>query len=322
MPRQRSATSRARTHRGRKGLLSLALLVLASLACSDLLGTSTTEVEMLDPQPVETETTIAVQAPVTAEPTPTATTPQPAIAPTQTKPPLSPGINMADVDVLFSYDATLFSQMEPLHEPAYVPENVDSNFHLPAYLHFVFTYAEEIDDWGFYGIQVWPAQQYAAMNSYAASTIAELQTLLDTRPALELNDEFPVLPPPLAAQWITTQAEYLTFQNGSGIRYLVQYVQAAWPVTNESLRYSFQGLTEDGKYFVTATFLASHPALPEDGDEYFETSGIDASTFQQQDNMPYRLEIAQMLNSQSPASFDPSLLSMDAMMQSLLVELP
>lgn len=42
--------------------------------------------------------------------------------------------------------------------------------------------------------------------------------------------------------------------DGGGIRYLTQFGQAAGLITNPELFYTFQGLTDDGAYYVAAVF--------------------------------------------------------------------
>ena len=49
-------------------------------------------------------------------------------------------------------------------------------------------------------------------------------------------------------------AIYLSFRNGTGIRYITHYAQDVAPYTADSFFYTYQGLTSDGKNYVSATF--------------------------------------------------------------------
>ncbi|KAA3647161.1 MAG: hypothetical protein DWQ07_06590 [Chloroflexi bacterium] len=292
----------------------LGLFVLAFLACNPF--SSLPDDAALN----EAGTQVAMGLTQTAQAMPTVTSPT-QVSPTATEialPIISESV-VAALQVDFFYDQTIFSQVERVFEEGYAPEGVDESIYSPDHLFFALTYADESVDGDFYGILVWPADEYASMNPYAAQTLSELEDLLQRRPALELNADYPVLPAPMAAMWMSTQVEYLTFQNGSGIRYVVQRVQQAAPISNQSLRYRFLGLTEDGKYYVSATFMAAHPLLPANPEQYLAENGTDWNTFVVEDQSQYRVETAELLAGQSPDSFDPSLLVLDEMMQSLKV---
>jgi hypothetical protein len=56
---------------------------------------------------------------------------------------------------------------------------------------------------------------------------------------------------------------YLDFANGAGVRALIQYMQDVFFYTNNGLIYEFNGLTEDGHYFVSVRYPVSVPFLME-----------------------------------------------------------
>ena len=58
-----------------------------------------------------------------------------------------------------------------------------------------------------------------------------------------------------------SKPEYLKFENGSGVRYLTMYGQGFAPINNHDLFYSFQGLTADGRYWVSVIMPVNHPSL-------------------------------------------------------------
>ena len=59
----------------------------------------------------------------------------------------------------------------------------------------------------------------------------------------------------------------INFQSGRGIRYVTEYAQMTYPITNHEMFFSFQGLTTDGKYWVSIILPISHPSLLDNGDD-------------------------------------------------------
>jgi hypothetical protein len=106
------------------------------------------------------------------------------------------------------------------------------------------------------------------------------------------------------------------FQNGSGVRFLTQFAQDTAVINNEEILYTFQGLTNDGAYYVSATFPVSHPSLPPDGTIY--PNNWDYWEFT--DNyMDYSMDVENQLNKEPPFTFFPDLFILDEMIETLLV---
>lgn len=156
---------------------------------------------------------------------------------------------------------------------------------------------------------VYPVEALTAVNETAAMEVEGLRQLLEAESDLTVTGTLPYLPLTNAAQALHAQAEYLDFADGSGIRYLTQYGQAANPVTNQELVYTFQGLTTDGAYYVAAVLPVSHPDLPAD----IEDAPAEAAD----DYQAYLAGVVEMLNQADPASFTPALPALDEIMTSL-----
>ena len=108
------------------------------------------------------------------------------------------------------------------------------------------------------------------------------------------------------------QVRYFRFQNGEGVRFLTQYGQAAWPINNDDMFYAFQGLTDNGEFYISAVLPISHPGLPDP-----ESVTMDESFYE---NFMNYVEITEgQLNAESPDSFMPMLSVLDSMIESLLV---
>ena len=100
----------------------------------------------------------------------------------------------------------------------------------------------------------------------------ELKEFLATARASEKNktDDFPQMPfLPMweASQAFFTRPQYVNFKNGHGVFFLTQWnVSETSQVTNDGLEYAFQGMTDDGQFYVDAEFSVTAPFLPRDKD--------------------------------------------------------
>ncbi len=163
-------------------------------------------------------------------------------------------------------------------------------------------------------INVYPVEAYAALSPSAGEIAANLRQLLDQQPVNP--SQIPFLPIWNAAQMMRANIRYLDFGSGRGVRFLTQYGQAAYAINNHSIFYTFQGLTNDNHFYVTAVLPVTHPSLPAD-DSYVPGGDIEAFM---NDFVTYVTQVEQQLSAQPDASFAPDLSKLDAMMQSLRIE--
>lgn len=169
--------------------------------------------------------------------------------------------------------------------------------------------AQELDTVSIY---VYPIAEYAAINEDVAKRIESLKSLIAT-PDQQLPEPLPFLPPYPAGQFFRSNFQPLAFQNGSGIRYITGFSQfpEASSISNNIMVYTFQGITSDGLYYVSAEmpinigFLIGYPEPTEQGN--FE-------------EIKKQVElVTQQLNNSTPESFTPSMTSLDALIQSINV---
>jgi hypothetical protein len=199
---------------------------------------------------------------------------------------------------------------------------------LPAELETEWWSVPEHDDFTFYNyplndtfhkahISIYPVGEFIEVNPSAEESVAGLQEFLALKPEAPERVPF-VLPLFNAAQMITVQVEYLTFEDGSGLRFVSQYGQAAWPINNRDLFYAYQGLTDDGLYLISAVLPVSHPSLPADGDSFIGDE-YDAfiNTYE-----AYLFDVEGQLGSEDPESFFPKLSALDEMLETMRVETP
>lgn len=119
-----------------------------------------------------------------------------------------------------------------------------------------------------------------------------------------------------AAQLFSAQVSYFDFQYGSGIRFLTMFGQDIYPVDNTNLFYTYQGITQDGKYYISAIIPITLTGLPDDGSVLI---GDDYSEFY--DNWDsYLANVLRFQGEQSLDSFNPSLHLLDEMITSILID--
>ncbi len=160
---------------------------------------------------------------------------------------------------------------------------------------------------------IYPINDYIALDSNIATTLSSLQTLLATQPAEP--DAIPFLPIYNAAQMMRAKVEYLTFRNGSGVRFITQYGQAAIPINNLSTLYAFVGLTDDNQYLISATMPVTHPLFDADG----MTEPPEGWAVFSENYTTYVDTMESNLLLQPPATFTPDISLLDTMMSSFLI---
>ncbi len=168
-------------------------------------------------------------------------------------------------------------------------------------------------------ILIFPADEYQKISNDPASSeydartmISSLQSILSTQNFPLQGYYLPALPDQHARQIFHAQETILPFKNGNGIRYITEYSQAAFPAFGGGdMLYTFQGLTNDGKYYVSVMMpidLADLEPMPESA----------ANPAQYPD---YLMKTISQIN-QAGNPFNPSIESLDALAESLLVGLP
>ncbi|MDO9087687.1 MAG: hypothetical protein Q7U53_15875 [Anaerolineaceae bacterium] len=160
-------------------------------------------------------------------------------------------------------------------------------------------------------IFVYPVAELSEFNASTAQMVLDLQTLLNDQ---QVKESMPFLPLFNAAQVMHSQLAFVDFKNGNGVRFLTQFDQAPIPLNNMELIYTFQGLTDDGKYYIAAIFPINHPDLPNDNqvssDQEFEAEKFVAEM----------AESVEKLGQLPVSSFTPDLSKLDTLIQSIEVK--
>ena len=165
-------------------------------------------------------------------------------------------------------------------------------------------------------IDVYPVQRYAeiAPDANIPGLVATLQGLIAG--GAPGSAALPVPPIFNAMQEIHVQYAVVPFATGSGIRFVTQFAQFADPINNHEMFYAYQGLTADGKYWISAILPTSLASLPADG----STPPDGQSPEQFSSNFDsYLAAMSTQLNAQTPGDFSPSLPALDVLVSSLNV---
>jgi len=295
-------------------IFAILTITVSTLACSINFGDGTDQGGQ-PTQPPVVITHIAPDSPA-GQPTEEATDqpPRPTETPTPTlEPTPTSSLHSANYKgISFSFDDAVAGGVMTEDIPAF-PEGAGSpTGALPEITRFNFISYALQGTFHEPNIQVFSVSEYETMNEYAKQVTDQLRNILVTRQT-QVGSVLPLLPTWNAAQFFAAQIHFLDFQNGSGVAYLSMYGQAAWPVNNESIFYTFQGITSDGAWYISAIFPVSHPLLPETGEvDDFETF---ANNFEQ-----HIEDMNRMLNEQDPSSFTPDLLLLDTLVETLSVK--
>ncbi|MBK6645728.1 MAG: hypothetical protein IPG44_08230 [Anaerolineales bacterium] len=159
-------------------------------------------------------------------------------------------------------------------------------------------------------IMIFRSNEYSGYSELTALMIGEIQSM-------QYSDGQP-LPEHLGSDF-SAQIHGLNFQNGHGVRYLTQVMTNFTPINNRDFYYYYQGMTDDGKFFVQAVLPVNAAYLPADDNPNtpLPTDGIPFST---EDFGGYLNAVTLKLNSADSFSFSPYLNQLDMMIESMLVK--
>lgn len=304
-------TTKARPQSLRRFLIALLILLLASLACTVDLGLSDNgeEFTLEQTRVALQQTQIALEILTQPDQPPQTTEEAPPIT-ENTDLPETPDVVYEGIS--FSFDPNITASVNPATVPG---QNMGADYMpgetYPTHFEFTFSNFAIADHFHTPIIYVYPVAEYRAISPSASEVIDKLQLALANHPDGGSLSDLPFLPFWPAAQLFSAQVSYFDFYNGSGVRYLTMYGQALWPVDNQSLLYTYQGLTYDGRFYISAVLPVVHMGLPNDGSELMD----DMLTFEENWDS-YIGETITWLNSQSDGSFFPGLDQLDRMMAS------
>ena len=316
---------------------TIAVLVLATLACGILSGggngedaslqqtldalaiTQAAHETLVAGEPIQPTEAIIIEEPVVPteeviteeppQPTEEVVTQEP--LPTETEVLEIPDALLEGISFSFAPQVAQRADAEIVPGENYGPDAMPgSNY--PTHYKFTLRGYPVVDHFHTPTIIVYPVEEYRAISPQAAEIIAELEQIVRTRSAADMR-ELPFLPMWPANQIFGSNFEFVDFQNGSGMRILTMFGQDIFPINNSSLFYTFQGLTDDGRYYVSAVLPVTHPQLPGD-------SSVDDWPSFEQSWPAYSRETVSWLGDQPSTSFNPNLTDLDTMIATILVD--
>jgi hypothetical protein len=164
-------------------------------------------------------------------------------------------------------------------------------------------------------VYVYPLQDYTTLlPDVVPPMVSALQALIGGGSAPERG--LPFLPAMSGIQAIVARYQVVSFSNGSGIRFITQSNSGIVPVNNQAMFYTFQGLSSDGKYWVSAILPVSSPLVMADGKNPPNGMSMDQFTA---GYSTYMSDLLAKFNDNA-AGFTPDLAVLDALVASIKVQ--
>ncbi len=172
-------------------------------------------------------------------------------------------------------------------------------------------------------IYVYPAMPYVELVPAAFESMHRLRNVMSDPNTSISADQLPEVPFFNAVQMFASNIQVVSFQNGSGVRFLTEYAQYAAPINNHELVYQFQGFTNDGEYYIIAILPITAPVLAETSDAGapLPPGGIPYPLMAEPnaDMQAYYASVTDLLNTASSEVFTPSIKQLDSLIQSMRV---
>ena len=118
-------------------------------------------------------------------------------------------------------------------------------------------------------------------------------------------------------QVFCSQPQILAFPGGKGVRYLTFYSQGPNPVLDQHVFYTFQGVTDDGDFYVSAVFPIETSIFPTEPSPCPKCGEPDYNPFPEWQAL--LSDQLTRLNAQDTEKFAPSLTTLDELIQSVQI---
>ncbi|HLF89595.1 MAG TPA: hypothetical protein VI451_11650, partial [Anaerolineales bacterium] len=172
-------------------------------------------------------------------------------------------------------------------------------------------------------LYVYPADAYAALDMTVANNISFIKGMCCRAENVPDPASLPHIPFFNAGPVFTSNIQIIPFQNGQGVRFLTEYAQYFAFVNNTDLFYQYQGLTEDGQYYIIAILPVNATILPPNAEPQtaIPPGGIAQPSYDNPDPdwEGYYNDISALLENTLPDSFTPTLAQLDALIRSIVI---
>lgn len=239
--------------------------------------------------------------------------------------------------ISFTYDSNLFSDVKPGTAAAAPLQDASDkpDYVAPKHINFRFRgeYAKKYKQ-SFFNpkVAVYSVDEYKQAFSLSKDYVTNLEKEIENlktvlaQPPDAWKGEIPYIPFIDASQAFHVHTKRADFQNGKGMLFLTQYNIEPTLINNQQLTYIFQGLTDDGKYYVLATFPVSTSMLPDgiaakDHLGYTLPESFDKNAAANQKAYDaYVTKVSGELAKLSDDKFDPDLALFEKLVRSIRVE--
>lgn len=259
------------------------------------------------------------------------TPPIPETAPTpETKTRVSSNGKAEFKGVSFSYNPQVFGEVKAEEVAEFVLEGEDHKPDNVAPAHRYFEFDLPKAEYNKLYISVYPLADFPRM--YAVSKIYEesmkkevndLEKVLIDK-YFRVEGQIPFLKYYDASQSFQKKVKHFSFPNGQGILFLTHWdIEFAF-IGNRQLRYIFQGITNDKKYYVLAEMPASVDFLPYEATDEFEGMKIPYGKLRDENEIrkieSFKQKIADRLDKLPANKFNPDLKYFEEIISSLKIE--
>jgi hypothetical protein len=168
-------------------------------------------------------------------------------------------------------------------------------------------------------VRMYPTAEMAGFA--AADQMEQLSSILTERPDLSSfmtigveggGDLLPYLPVGPAPRALQARAAYVDAPEVSGVEYVTAFSFDASPFAATDFWYTFQGLSADGAWYVAVDAIIDASMFPDEVTAQDARETSDARRYAR-----YLTESQATLDTADPSAFDPSLTSLQALVQSL-----
>jgi hypothetical protein len=233
--------------------------------------------------------------------------------------------------VSLTYDAALARDVKAETVPAAPLENADEKPDGVYPEHVAFTLVgvgdAPADSFNEPVIRVCPVAEYLKAFSVspgyvkdAGRTLNELRRLIRRR-SVALRGNVPALPFADGTEVFHAHVRHLRFRGGAGIAFLTQGQQDDELVNNQHVSYEFRGLTDDGRFYVSATFPAGAPVIAATRDaashDGYTLPRDPGGRREQRRYAAYVERVRRKLERLRPAQFQPDLRLYDELLSSI-----
>jgi hypothetical protein len=231
--------------------------------------------------------------------------------------------------VSFTYDPRVFGDVKKevvpevrLKEPDEIPDYV-----APRHVRFEFELGHES---GNARIEVYPLDEFPGVCSVSRELAEGMKEEIEglrkvlKDPSYRRDGQIPHLPFRQASDTFYVNVRKFDFQNGNGILFITHWMHGVELVSNRSLIYRFEGITADGKYYVTAETPISVDFLPDTSPEEFEgytyKNALDRWTTGVAKHEKYVKSITTRLEKLSSKDYSPNLEKFEAIISSVRID--